>query len=423
MGGTRHGGVRAGCLRAGPTTTTRLSHHDASSLRSRRSGRHTQTTAAAATPRGRAIQSPSAAAADVEEVATTTTTTWDAESLGFRKVGDPVPAGIPMRDVLSVIPPEAFEIDHAKSWKSLALTLAATALSTCFIAVAPWYLLPVAWAVAGTAFTGYFVLGHDCAHKSFHRNKIVEDVVGTALFAALIYPYEAWRFKHNQHHAKTNMLVEDTAWHPVVLEEMDEMSPFMRKATQALLGSPLKMFASIGHWAKWHFDLGLYKKTEKPRVLTSIASCAAFAAVAWPLLVHYTGWFGLFKFWVMPWLGFHFWLSTFTLVHHTSPHIPFKAKEAWDPVQAQLGGTVHCDYPKWIEVLCFDINVHVPHHLSPRIPHYHLRTAYDAIKANYGQYITEGAFNLNLVKTLVNEPHVYDEKENYKPFSEYKDRY
>ena len=87
------------------------------------------------------------------------------------------------------------------------------------------------------------------------------------------------------------------------------------------------------------------------------------------LLVAHTGWFGFLKHYVMPWLGFHFWLSMFTLVHHTSPHIPFKAKDVWDPVQAQLGGTVHCTYPKWIEVLCFDINVHVPHHLSPRIPH------------------------------------------------------
>lgn len=54
----------------------------------------------------------------------------------------------------------------------------------------------------------FFVIGHDCAHKSFSRNKLVEDIVGTLAFMPLIYPYEPWRFKHDKHHAKTNMLVD-----------------------------------------------------------------------------------------------------------------------------------------------------------------------------------------------------------------------
>lgn len=53
----------------------------------------------------------------------------------------------------------------------------------------------------------FFVIGHDCAHKSFSRNKLVEDIIGTLAFLPLIYPYEPWRFKHDKHHAKTNMLV------------------------------------------------------------------------------------------------------------------------------------------------------------------------------------------------------------------------
>lgn len=51
----------------------------------------------------------------------------------------------------------------------------------------------------------FFVIGHDCAHKSFSKNKLLEDIVGTIAFLPLIYPYEPWRFKHDRHHAKTNM--------------------------------------------------------------------------------------------------------------------------------------------------------------------------------------------------------------------------
>ena len=82
-------------------------------------------------------------------------------------------------------------------------------------------------------------------------------------------------------------------------------------------------------------------------MLVSLASVAAFAFVALPALVATTGWFGLVKFWLVPWLGYHFWMSTFTIVHHTAPHIPFKPHEEWNAAKAQLSGTVHCDYPRW----------------------------------------------------------------------------
>jgi hypothetical protein len=78
---------------------------------------------------------------------------------------------------------------------------------------------------------------------------------------------------------------------------------------KTFLGSPLKLWASIGHWAIWHFDLNKYSEQQKPRVITSLAAVFTFMAVAWPLLVYYTGWAGLVKFWLMPWLGYHFWMS------------------------------------------------------------------------------------------------------------------
>jgi hypothetical protein len=40
-------------------------------------------------------------------------------------------------------------------------------------------------------------------------------------------------------------------------------------------------------------------------------------------------------------------MSTFTMVHHTAPHIPFKSAEEWNAAHAQLNGTVHCNYPRW----------------------------------------------------------------------------
>jgi omega-6 fatty acid desaturase (delta-12 desaturase) len=58
----------------------------------------------------------------------------------------------------------------------------------------------------------FFVVGHDCGHRSFSKNKLVEDVVGTLMFAPLIYPFDPWRIKHNQHHAHTNKCASRSAF-------------------------------------------------------------------------------------------------------------------------------------------------------------------------------------------------------------------
>ncbi|PRQ45923.1 putative acyl-CoA (9+3)-desaturase [Rosa chinensis] len=90
------------------------------------------------------------------------------------------------------------------------------------------------------------------------------------------------------------------------------------------------------------------------------------------LIVYKTGIRGWVKFWLMPELGYHFW--------------------------AQLNGTVHCDYPlltffcflNRIEILFHDINVHIPHHISPRIPSYNLGGQHEP---PFGSYVPHDNVN------------------------------
>ncbi|KAG8372580.1 hypothetical protein BUALT_Bualt12G0080800 [Buddleja alternifolia] len=381
------------------------------------------------------------------------------QSYGFRQIGECLPDNVTLRDIIDTLPKKVFEIDDVKAWKSVLISVTSYALGIFMIAKAPWYLLPVAWAWTGTAITGFFVIGHDCAHKSFSRNKLVEDIVGTLAFLPLIYPYEPWRFKHDRHHAKTNMsvtsdhmlntnnfvqdfmksfgtqhrgnvyvdsalgsskpmswLAEDTAWHPVRRERFDS-SPFFRKAIIYGYG-PFRPLMSISHWLIWHFDLKKFRANEVNRVKISLACVFAFMAIGWPLMIYKTGITGWIKFWFMPWLGYHFWMSTFTMVHHTAPHIPFKSSDEWNSAKAQLNGTVHCNYPSWIEVLCHDINVHIPHHISPRIPSYNLRAAHQSLQQNWGKYMNEATWNWRLMKTILTVCHVYDKEQNYIGFDE-----
>ena len=146
-----------------------------------------------------------------------------AHQFGFRSIGKELPEGTKLAEIVKSLPKDVFEIDNKRSWLTALTSLVAFPASLALIHASPAWFLPVAWFLSGTAFTGWFVVGHDCGHRSFHTNKLVEDIVGNLFFAPLLYPFEPWRIKHNQHHAFTNKLEQDTAWHPVMKEEVADM--------------------------------------------------------------------------------------------------------------------------------------------------------------------------------------------------------
>ena len=55
-------------------------------------------------------------------------------------------------------------------------------------------------------------------------------------------------------------------WHPVPAEEWKGMRGLRAVVFKTFLASPLKLWASVGHWALWHFNLNLYTEKQKPRV-------------------------------------------------------------------------------------------------------------------------------------------------------------
>ncbi|KAJ7536056.1 hypothetical protein O6H91_12G055000 [Diphasiastrum complanatum] len=326
---------------------------------------------------------------------------------GFVQLAEPVPVEVSLMDVVKSLPKEVFEIDEFKAWKTVAITISALAAGYAALAVAPWYLYPVVYMYLGTAVTGLFVVGHDCGHNSFSKSQLVNDVVGTIMMAPLIYPFEPWRIKHNIHHAHTNKLIMDTAWQPFRPHQFDRAGPFTKAVMKAAMG-PLWWVASVGHWLLWHFDLSKFRTQDLPKVKVSLVAVLAFTLVVLLPLLITQGPIGFIKWWLLPWLGFHFWMSTFTLVHHTAPHIPFKQNREWNVVEAQLNGTVHCDYPAWVEILCHDISVHIPHHVSTRIPSYNLRKAYASIQKNWDKYLNKAVFGIPLISTIINECNLFD---------------
>lgn len=338
-----------------------------------------------------------------------------ATSASALQLSDPQLSDIQLKDILRTLPRECFQKDRRKAWLSVLFSVLAVALGYASIAASPWFLLPFAWIFTGTALTGFFVIAHDCGHRSFAKRRWVNDWVGHILMLPLIYPFHCWRIKHNYHHVHTNELDVDNAWQPWTPEAFTESTTGIQAAYRAMRGR-LWWLASIVHWAKVHFDLNQYEPRDRNKVKISIAAVVIFAAVCFPVLIVTTGIWGFVKFWLLPWLGYHFWMSTFTLVHHTAPEVQFRPTSAWNAAEAQLAGTVHCDYPRWVEMLCHDINVHVPHHISVSIPSYNLRMAHQSLKQNWGEHVRESRFSWQFMKQIVDHCHLYHPEVAYQPF-------
>lgn len=58
-----------------------------------------------------------------------------------------------------------------------------------------WWALPI-WIVyaviTGTVATGVWVLGHECGHKAFSNNDLLNDILGYILHTPLLVPYFSW---------------------------------------------------------------------------------------------------------------------------------------------------------------------------------------------------------------------------------------
>ena len=107
---------------------------------------------------------------------------------------------IQLKDIIKTLPRECFQKNRRKAWFSVLLTVLAVSLGYIGIAIAPWFLLPLAWIFTGTALTGLFVIAHDCGHRSFAKRRWVNDWVGHILMLPLIYPFHSWRLLHDHHH-------------------------------------------------------------------------------------------------------------------------------------------------------------------------------------------------------------------------------
>ena len=225
-----------------------------------------------------------------------------------------------------------------------------------------------------------FTIQHDCGHGSFLPSRRANDLLGHALGVLTLTPYRAWLRDHAAHHAGAGNL-DRRGLGDVTTITVAEYRALSRRGRLAyrLYRHPLVLFGIGPTWfflLKQRVPFGHQRRCWKnwASVLGTDAALAAGALLVlmtlgpWPLLL---GWLPvtLMTATIGVWLFY---------VQHQFEGTYWERKPEWDAVRAALEGSSFYDLPRPLHWLTGNIAFHHIHHLSSRIPNYHLRACHAA---------------------------------------------
>lgn len=293
---------------------------------------------------------------------------------------------IDLTDLGRRIPAHCFLPSTRRSVSYLLLDLAILgALYAAALANDSWLLRPFLWAALGTMFFSLYVIGHDCGHGAFSRHPRLNSLVGNLTNALVLVPYHSWRLSHRIHHRHAGDVERDEGWHPITRSQYREMGWASRLLRFRLfpLAFPFyllrRTFGRTGsHYNPWS---PLFRPQDRRAVSVSLLWCGVALALIVSLARHLGG-TALFDLYVLPYIVFVMWIDVVTYLHHYDPENSWYRGNAWSFEKGALTA-VDRNYGV-LSHIHHHIGTHVVHHLFPRIPHYHLREATEAIRPALG---------------------------------------
>lgn len=221
-----------------------------------------------------------------------------------------------------------------------------------------------------------FIIFHDCTHGSFFKNKKANAIVGTITGILTLFPYEKWKREHAIHHASSGNLDKrgvGDIW-VMTIEEYIEASKWTRLKYR-LYRHPLVMFGLGPLWlilVTSRFNRKDARKKERQNTYIINLSLV----VLYSALIYVIGWQDFLivqgtTMFIAGVLGI--WLF---YVQHTFEDSYFEDEQEWDYVKAAIEGSSYYELPKVLQWVTGNIGFHHVHHLSPRVPNYHLEKAH-----------------------------------------------
>ncbi|MBR3216686.1 MAG: fatty acid desaturase [Exiguobacterium sp.] len=221
-----------------------------------------------------------------------------------------------------------------------------------------------------------FIIFHDCTHGSFFKNRKANAIVGTITGVLTLFPYEKWKREHAIHHASSGNLDKrgvGDIW-VMTIEEYIEASKWTRLKYR-LYRHPLVMFGLGPLWlilVTSRFNRKDARKKERQNTYLINISLV----VLYSVLIYLIGWQAFLivqgaTMFIAGVLGI--WLF---YVQHTFEDSYFEDEQEWDYVKAAIEGSSYYELPKVLQWVTGNIGFHHVHHLSPRVPNYHLEKAH-----------------------------------------------
>lgn len=283
------------------------------------------------------------------------------------------------------------------AFASLALSL----LRTSDLRLVDW----LGWAVyafwQGSAFTGLWVLAHECGHGGFTASKRLNNAVGFVLHSALLVPYFSWQFSHAKHHSRTNHLLDGESHNPDTWDDLHDMLGLDYHKLHSLIGDDAfaawQLFAHLvfgwpvylltnatggrrAHGGKPvtstldHFrpTSALFPPSWRRRIAASSAGVAA-TLVALACAGSVWGASTVALLYVPAYFVCNGWLVLYTWLQHTNEDMPHYGEDEWSWVRGALS-TIDRPYAE-----CFGFHdwmhhrigsTHVFHHLFSEGPCY-----------------------------------------------------
>jgi omega-6 fatty acid desaturase (delta-12 desaturase) len=245
------------------------------------------------------------------------------------------------------------------------------------LAVSYWLMLPLALLAAGFL-ARIFIIFHDCGHGSFFRSKRANNAMGVITGFLNLTPYHHWRWQHSLHHGTAGDLdrrgagdiwtltvqeyLQSTRWrrfayrlarNPIVLFILAPLYVFVVHHRFAVSEAPSRERQSVRrtNWALLGFTL----------MMSALIGLKAFLLIQLTVSA-FAGALGLWLFYVQHQFEGAYWARS----------------KDWNYTSAALEGSSFYKLPKLLQWFTGNIGFHHIHHLSPRIPNYHLERCHDA---------------------------------------------
>lgn len=221
-----------------------------------------------------------------------------------------------------------------------------------------------------------FIIFHDCAHQSFFKNKKANRILGTITGVITHFPFEKWKREHSIHHATSSNLDKrgvGDVWVMTVEEYL--AASFWLRLSYRIYRNPLVMFG-FGPFYLFLIASRINRKgaKRKERLNTYIINLGI--GLSYAALIVLIGWqaFLMVQVPIMFVAGsLGIWLF---YVQHQFEDSYFENESEWDYVKAAVDGSSYYKLPALLQWLTGNIGFHHVHHLSPRVPNYHLEKAH-----------------------------------------------